>query len=234
MLPRARRLSISLHSSSQSESWSIIGGLIWNFYPLLTRNRTLPPATPRSNPSPRIAFCLYRPPPKRPASIILLPPRTTTTTHTTLLLPSPLSILPQGQNRLAPGKVRIDDLTCSTDTKATLTEELCLCSTHVSRALSLPFRRPPPIKIRGPTCYTHNTPHTTHHTLNHTMDIDMSRRNKRPRPLSDDERSRLEEFIDSIHYSSRYNLSRAPTAKQDAGINSRPAGSPPLSNPAHP
>ncbi|KAK2062407.1 cell cycle regulatory protein [Colletotrichum caudatum] len=36
------------------------------------------------------------------------------------------------------------------------------------------------------------------------MDIDMSRRNKVPRPLSDSERSRLDEFIDSIHYSARY------------------------------
>lgn len=36
------------------------------------------------------------------------------------------------------------------------------------------------------------------------MDIDMSRRNKQPRPLSDNERARLEEFIDSIHYSARY------------------------------
>ncbi|TDZ40298.1 Endoplasmic reticulum oxidoreductin-1 [Colletotrichum spinosum] len=36
------------------------------------------------------------------------------------------------------------------------------------------------------------------------MDIDMSRRNKVPRPLSDTERSRLDEFIDSIHYSARY------------------------------
>ncbi|KAF6820829.1 cyclin-dependent kinases regulatory subunit [Colletotrichum sojae] len=36
------------------------------------------------------------------------------------------------------------------------------------------------------------------------MDIDMSRRNKVPRPLSDSERARLDEFIDSIHYSARY------------------------------
>jgi hypothetical protein len=35
------------------------------------------------------------------------------------------------------------------------------------------------------------------------MDIDMTRRNKAPRPLSDSERARLEEFIDSIHYSAR-------------------------------
>ena len=37
-----------------------------------------------------------------------------------------------------------------------------------------------------------------------SMNIDISRRNKTPRPLSDDERARLEEFIDSIHYSARY------------------------------
>ncbi|PFH61864.1 hypothetical protein XA68_15992 [Ophiocordyceps unilateralis] len=36
------------------------------------------------------------------------------------------------------------------------------------------------------------------------MDIDCSRRNKSPRPLSDAERTRLDEFIDSIHYSARY------------------------------
>ncbi len=36
------------------------------------------------------------------------------------------------------------------------------------------------------------------------MDIDTSRRNKSPRPLSDSERARLEEFIDSIHYSARW------------------------------
>jgi len=36
------------------------------------------------------------------------------------------------------------------------------------------------------------------------MDIDMTRRNKKPRPLSDAERLKLEEFIDSIHYSGRY------------------------------
>ncbi|KAL8364271.1 hypothetical protein RB601_009827 [Gaeumannomyces tritici] len=37
------------------------------------------------------------------------------------------------------------------------------------------------------------------------MGIDVSRRNVEPRPLTDGERERLEEFIDSIHYSSRYN-----------------------------
>jgi cyclin-dependent kinase regulatory subunit CKS1 len=36
------------------------------------------------------------------------------------------------------------------------------------------------------------------------MDIDLSRRNKKPRLLLESERERLEEFIDSIHYSARY------------------------------
>ena len=36
------------------------------------------------------------------------------------------------------------------------------------------------------------------------MDIDVKRRNKVPRPLTDDERARLDEFIDAIHYSTRY------------------------------
>ena len=34
-------------------------------------------------------------------------------------------------------------------------------------------------------------------------DIEASRRNKKPRPLHDSERSRLDEFIDSIGYSAR-------------------------------
>ena len=36
------------------------------------------------------------------------------------------------------------------------------------------------------------------------LGIDYKRRNVKPRQLTDAERSRLEEFIDSIHYSSRY------------------------------
>lgn len=35
-------------------------------------------------------------------------------------------------------------------------------------------------------------------------DIDISRRNKKPRLLLESEREKLEEFIDSIHYSARY------------------------------
>jgi len=36
------------------------------------------------------------------------------------------------------------------------------------------------------------------------MDIDMTRRNKKPRPLSDAERAKLDDFVESIHYSGRY------------------------------
>jgi cyclin-dependent kinase regulatory subunit CKS1 len=38
------------------------------------------------------------------------------------------------------------------------------------------------------------------------MDIDHTRRNKKPRLLTDSERDKLDEFVDSIHYSSRYAL----------------------------
>jgi cyclin-dependent kinase regulatory subunit CKS1 len=35
------------------------------------------------------------------------------------------------------------------------------------------------------------------------MDIDLTRRNKKPRPLRDVERSKVEEFVEAIHYSAR-------------------------------
>lgn len=38
------------------------------------------------------------------------------------------------------------------------------------------------------------------------MDIDPVRRNKKPRLLLESERERLDEFIDSIHYSARYGI----------------------------
>ncbi|KAI9727985.1 MAG: Cyclin-dependent kinases regulatory subunit (Cell division control protein cks1) [Chrysothrix sp. TS-e1954] len=37
-----------------------------------------------------------------------------------------------------------------------------------------------------------------------TNDIDMTRRNKRPRMISPNERTKLEEYVEQIHYSSRY------------------------------
>jgi len=36
------------------------------------------------------------------------------------------------------------------------------------------------------------------------MDIDFTRRNKKPRPLTELEREKLDEFIEAIHYSARY------------------------------
>jgi cyclin-dependent kinase regulatory subunit CKS1 len=44
-----------------------------------------------------------------------------------------------------------------------------------------------------------------------SLDIDFTRRNKKPRPLSEMEKEKLEEFIDAIHYSARWVLfARAP------------------------
>ncbi|KAI9689673.1 MAG: Cyclin-dependent kinases regulatory subunit (Cell division control protein cks1) [Bogoriella megaspora] len=36
------------------------------------------------------------------------------------------------------------------------------------------------------------------------MDVDITRRNKKPRPLTEAEKERLDEFVDAIHYSARY------------------------------
>lgn len=35
------------------------------------------------------------------------------------------------------------------------------------------------------------------------MDIDFTRRNKKPRPLTEGEKDKLDEFVDAIHYSAR-------------------------------
>jgi hypothetical protein len=54
--------------------------------------------------------------------------------------------------------------------------------------------------IRSQTTHTRASSQSTYAI---TMDIDTTRRNKNPRPLTDSERARLDEFIDSIHYSTR-------------------------------
>jgi cyclin-dependent kinase regulatory subunit CKS1 len=36
------------------------------------------------------------------------------------------------------------------------------------------------------------------------LDIDFTRRNKKPRPLSEHEKEKLDEFVDAIHYSARH------------------------------
>lgn len=41
------------------------------------------------------------------------------------------------------------------------------------------------------------------------LDIDFTRRNKKPRPLSELEKEKLDEFVDAIHYSARYVSRRA-------------------------
>lgn len=39
--------------------------------------------------------------------------------------------------------------------------------------------------------------------MSEPLDIDLTRRNKKPRPLGDSERAKLDEFIEAIHYSAR-------------------------------
>lgn len=48
------------------------------------------------------------------------------------------------------------------------------------------------------------------------LDIDYTRRNKKPRLLTDSERDKLDEFIDSIHYSSRYVAEAEDNIARDA------------------
>lgn len=57
---------------------------------------------------------------------------------------------------------------------------------------------------REHSLYRHTT-HTYKSTTDEmtSVDIDFTRRNKKPRLLTDSERDKLDEFIDAIHYSSR-------------------------------
>jgi hypothetical protein len=41
-------------------------------------------------------------------------------------------------------------------------------------------------------------------TMDSAEAVDYTRRNKKPRPLSELEKDKLDEFVDAIHYSSRY------------------------------
>ena len=45
--------------------------------------------------------------------------------------------------------------------------------------------------------------HTHSSNMAADMDIDFTRRNKKPRPLSEHEKEKLDEFVDAIHYSAR-------------------------------
>jgi hypothetical protein len=51
-----------------------------------------------------------------------------------------------------------------------------------------------------------------HIKMSNFMDIDLTRRNKKPRPISETERAKLEEFIENIHYSARF--VHAPKSKR--------------------
>lgn len=48
------------------------------------------------------------------------------------------------------------------------------------------------------------------------MDIDFTRRNKKPRPLSEHEKEKLDEFVDAIHYSARCVVYSGPCAQTPA------------------
>lgn len=53
------------------------------------------------------------------------------------------------------------------------------------------------------------------------MDIDFTRRNKKPRPLTEHEKEKLDEFIEAIHYSARYVCLSQPRTVQ---LLTRPSG----------
>ncbi|KAI2697713.1 hypothetical protein CBS147332_8696 [Penicillium roqueforti] len=78
----------------------------------------------------------------------------------------------------------------------------CFDNSHPLLSLSRhfyshPIIHPPHI-LRDPY-----TAISSHFTIQ--MDIDPARRNKKPRLLLETEREKLDEFVDSIHYSARYN-----------------------------
>ena len=49
------------------------------------------------------------------------------------------------------------------------------------------------------------------------MDIDFTRRNKKPRPLSEHEKEKLDEFVDAIHYSARCEHAQLPVIRRARG-----------------
>jgi hypothetical protein len=49
------------------------------------------------------------------------------------------------------------------------------------------------------------------------LDIDFTRRNKKPRPLSEHEKEKLDEFVDAIHYSARCVFAIAVNASEADG-----------------
>jgi hypothetical protein len=72
---------------------------------------------------------------------------------------------------------------------------------HTVNALNLRSNFSPGLRLIKPPADTNTTLQSS--TMTDFMDIDLSRRNEKPRPLSDAEKQKLEEFVDSIHYSGR-------------------------------
>jgi hypothetical protein len=58
----------------------------------------------------------------------------------------------------------------------------------------------------NPHCTSTRAPLSQHltPTMSAELDIDFTRRNKKPRPLSEHEKEKLDEFVDAIHYSARW------------------------------
>ncbi|OGE56435.1 hypothetical protein PENARI_c003G07028 [Penicillium arizonense] len=64
---------------------------------------------------------------------------------------------------------------------------------------------PPPSSSVAATCEHYPNSTKIQSATLFPMDIDPARRNKKPRLLLESEREKLDEFVDSIHYSARYN-----------------------------
>jgi hypothetical protein len=89
-------------------------------------------------------------------------------------------------------------------------------STSEAAQLSLPLQLSLNQVAACPTRSTSHQPHCTstralpllHPTskMSTELDIDYTRRNKKPRPLSEHEKEKLDEFVDAIHYSARYDV----------------------------
>lgn len=75
---------------------------------------------------------------------------------------------------------------------------------QLARALALPIGLSDPAAAPRRRSSTRAPPsRQTELDMTTDMDIDFTRRNKKPRPLSEHEKEKLDEFVDAIHYSAR-------------------------------
>lgn len=86
--------------------------------------------------------------------------------------------------------------------------KLVFCDYKYSRPPTQPelLPAPPDSTSREPQCTSTRVPLSPRPTpiMTAEMDIDFTRRNKKPRPLSEHEKEKLDEFVDAIHYSARW------------------------------